>query len=136
MHVKGNPATLWCSHNSHRTCTCVLRVSIFLLILRFFSPIFRLVIDFVCLLTYEFCLSLWKISRCSVILLLPLFGMFWQCLCVCVVFFFFILLSSTHYPQQDGMIIGFLHCGLRKPVLITDRNIGNHLCHCVIHKNS
>jgi len=28
--------------------------------------------DFVCLLTYEFCLSLWKIARCSVILLLPL----------------------------------------------------------------
>ena len=25
------------------------------------------------LLTYEFCLSLWKIARCSVILLLPLF---------------------------------------------------------------
>jgi len=30
--------------------------------------------DFVCLLTYEFCLSLWKIARCSVILLLPLFN--------------------------------------------------------------
>ena len=29
-------------------------------------PVFRL-------LTYEFCLSLWKIARCSVILLLPLF---------------------------------------------------------------
>jgi hypothetical protein len=25
-----------------------------------------------CLLTYEFCLSLWKIARCSIILLLPL----------------------------------------------------------------
>jgi hypothetical protein len=36
-------------------------------------PVFRLLTDFVCLLTYEFCLSLWKISRCSVILLLPLF---------------------------------------------------------------
>jgi hypothetical protein len=36
-------------------------------------PVFRLLTDFVCLLTYEFCLSLWKIARCSVILLLPLF---------------------------------------------------------------
>ena len=35
--------------------------------------VFRLLTDFVCLLTYEFCLSLWKIARCSVILLLPLF---------------------------------------------------------------
>jgi hypothetical protein len=32
-----------------------------------------IVTDFVCLLTYEFCLSLWTIARCSVILLLPLF---------------------------------------------------------------
>jgi hypothetical protein len=37
-----------------------------------FAPVFRLLTDFVCLLTYEFCLSLWKIARCSVILLLPL----------------------------------------------------------------
>ena len=35
-------------------------------------PSFRLLTDLVCLLTYEFCLSLWKIARCSVILLLPL----------------------------------------------------------------
>jgi len=35
-----------------------------------------LLTDFVCLLTYEFCLSLWKIARCSVILLLPLFIVF------------------------------------------------------------
>jgi hypothetical protein len=33
--------------------------------------------NFVCLLTYEFCLSLWKIARCSVILLLPLFSTGW-----------------------------------------------------------
>jgi hypothetical protein len=33
-------------------------------------PVFRLLTDFVCLLTCEFCLSLWKIARCSVILLL------------------------------------------------------------------
>ena len=36
-------------------------------------PVFRLLTYFVCLLTYEFCLSPWKITRCSVILLLPLF---------------------------------------------------------------
>ena len=35
--------------------------------------IFRLLTDFVCLYTYEFWLSLWKIVRSSVILLLPLF---------------------------------------------------------------
>ena len=35
-------------------------------------PVFRLLTDCVCLLTYEFCLSLRKIARCSVILLLPL----------------------------------------------------------------
>ena len=33
----------------------------------------RLLTDFVSLLIYELCLSLWKIARCSVILLLPLF---------------------------------------------------------------
>jgi hypothetical protein len=36
-------------------------------------PVFRLLTDFVCLLTYEFCLSFWKFARCLVILLLPLF---------------------------------------------------------------
>jgi hypothetical protein len=33
-----------------------------------------LLTDFVCLYTYEFLLSLWKIVRSSVILLLPLFN--------------------------------------------------------------
>ena len=37
-------------------------------------PVFRLLTDFVYLLTYEFCLSLWKIAWSSVILLLPLFA--------------------------------------------------------------
>jgi hypothetical protein len=36
-------------------------------------PVFQLLTDFVCLLAYELCLSIWKIARCSVILLLPLF---------------------------------------------------------------
>ena len=39
-------------------------------------PVFRLLTNLVCLLTYEFCLSLWKIARCSVILLVPLFMLF------------------------------------------------------------
>ena len=39
----------------------------------FFFTVFRLLADFVCLYTYEFWLSLCKIVRSSVILLLPLF---------------------------------------------------------------
>ena len=35
--------------------------------------VFRLLTDFVCLYNHEFCLSLFKIVRISVILLLPLF---------------------------------------------------------------
>jgi hypothetical protein len=31
-------------------------------------PVFQLLTDFVCLLAYELCLSIWKIARCSVIL--------------------------------------------------------------------
>ena len=38
-----------------------------------FEPVFRLLTDFVCLYNYEFWLSLCKIARSSVILLLPLF---------------------------------------------------------------
>ena len=38
--------------------------------------VFRLLTDFVCLYNYEFWLSLCKIVRSSVILLLPLFGLF------------------------------------------------------------
>jgi hypothetical protein len=37
------------------------------------NTVFRLLTDFVCLYTYEFSLSLCKIVRSSVILLLPLF---------------------------------------------------------------
>ena len=36
--------------------------------------VLRLLIDFVCLLTYWFLPFPWKIARCSVILLLPLFA--------------------------------------------------------------
>jgi hypothetical protein len=36
-------------------------------------PVFRFLTDFVCLYTYEFWLSIWKIVRSSVILLLPLY---------------------------------------------------------------
>jgi hypothetical protein len=31
-------------------------------------PVLLLLNDFVCLLTYEFCLSLWKFARCNVVL--------------------------------------------------------------------
>ena len=41
---------------------------------RFISKVFRLLTDFVCLYNYEFGLSLCKIVRSSVILLLPLFS--------------------------------------------------------------
>jgi prepilin signal peptidase PulO-like enzyme (type II secretory pathway) len=51
--------------------------------------VFRLLTDFVCLYTYEFWLSLCKIVRSSVILLLPLFVLlyffFWP---LCCLFFF------------------------------------------------
>ena len=40
--------------------------------------VFRLLTDCVCLLAYKFCLSLWKIARCSVLLLLPLFIYSWK----------------------------------------------------------
>ena len=48
-------------------------VPIYFLHIVFFSFNFRLLTDFVCLYTYEFLLSLCKIVRSSVILLLPLF---------------------------------------------------------------
>ena len=43
-------------------------------VLRLLPPLklVAMMTDFVCLLTYEFCLSFWMIARCSVILLLPL----------------------------------------------------------------
>jgi hypothetical protein len=40
--------------------------------------VFRLLTDFVCLYNYEFWLSLWKIVRNSVILLLPLFIIYYS----------------------------------------------------------
>ena len=56
--------------------------------------VFRLLTDFVCLYTYKFWLSLWKIVRRSLILLLPLltmnadiqflFCLMYMCVCVCV----------------------------------------------------
>ena len=36
-------------------------------------PVSRLLTDFVCILIYEFWISLWKIALCMAILLLPLF---------------------------------------------------------------
>ena len=57
--ILSNPPFLW---------KCLYQVRV----IAVFS-VFRLLSDFVCKFTYQFCLSLWKISRCSVILLLPLF---------------------------------------------------------------
>jgi hypothetical protein len=45
---------------------------------RIIFTVFRLLTDFVCLYTYEFWLSLWKIVRSSVILLLPLLASIFQ----------------------------------------------------------
>jgi hypothetical protein len=56
-----NPQFLW-------KCLCQFRtIAVF--------PVFRLLTDFVCLLSYEFFLSLWKIARCSVSLTLLLYKM-------------------------------------------------------------
>jgi hypothetical protein len=52
-------------------------------------PVFRLLTDFVCLYTYEFWLSLWKIVRSSVILLLPLLVNFWLPLLYSLTFIYF-----------------------------------------------
>jgi hypothetical protein len=49
------------------------------------TSVFRLLTDFVCLYTYEFWLSLCKIVRSSVILLLPLFSLlitYIKCQCI------------------------------------------------------
>ena len=53
-----NPPFLWKCLNQVRVITVF--------------PFFQLLTDFVCLYNYEFCLSLWKIVRSLVILLLPL----------------------------------------------------------------
>ena len=52
---------------------CSLRLVMFAELSTLWSRKILRLTDFVCLLIYEFCLSLWKIARCSVILLLPLF---------------------------------------------------------------
>jgi hypothetical protein len=51
--------------------------------------VFQLLTDFVCLYTYEFWLSLWKIVRSSVILLLPLFICFFDSIFKLTVWHFF-----------------------------------------------
>jgi hypothetical protein len=66
----------WCPNLSFLCSACVFISSIFwpfycLRVITVFK-VFRLLTDFVCLYTYEFWLSLCKIVRSSVILLLPL----------------------------------------------------------------
>ena len=84
---------------------------------------------FFCFLPYEFCLSLWKIARCSVILLLPLlllFNISTKCMfptnnvsfksLVCSTYWIFLLEHKTEckllYPMRgcrgcDRMVDGF-----------------------------
>ena len=72
LHVLCN--VIWCPFciivHYRKTVICIFVRCSFILLETI--RIFRLLTDFVCLLTYEFCLSLWKVARCSVILLLPL----------------------------------------------------------------
>jgi hypothetical protein len=56
---------LGCSRRMSSSCHQVRVITVF--------TVFQLLIDFVCLYTYEFLLSLCKIVRSSVILLVPLF---------------------------------------------------------------
>ena len=56
---------VWCCFEN--CFTCFVQVLLYIL----FFTVFRLLTDFVCLYTYEFWLSLCKIVRSSVILLLP-----------------------------------------------------------------
>jgi hypothetical protein len=68
-------------------------------------PVFRLLTDFVCLLTCEFCLSLWKIARCSVILLLPLFVIgLWSSDSVVFFVFVFHFITYTGY-NEDACVV-------------------------------
>jgi hypothetical protein len=60
--------------------------------------VFRLLTDFVCLYTYEFWLSLCKIARSSVILLLPLFNEY-----IC---------SSIHFND-----LAFKHSGVERHLM-------------------
>ena len=60
--------------------------------------VFRLLTDFVCLYTYEFWLSLWKIVLSSVILLLPLFIVH-HCLSFLIVLSVLRRFKTSDYPR-------------------------------------
>ena len=64
--------------------------------------VFRLLTDFFCLLTYEFCLSLWKIARCSVILLLPLFTTLFERACMLMTISY-INMCKSNKNRERGM---------------------------------
>ena len=81
-------------------------------------PSFRLLTDFVCLLTYEFCLSLWKIARCSVILLLPLFAIgLWKSSDSVVFFFLCFSFYYVHWFQRGCLCRLYV---VRPVVLVVD----------------
>ena len=68
--------------------------------------------DFVCLYTYEFWLSLWKIVRSSVILLLPLLttSMHWLCYCslhVSLFVFIFVIVCGFFFHSENEYVESF-----------------------------
>ena len=75
---------------------------VYILVITVFT-LFRLLTDFVCLYTYEFWLSLCKIVRSSVILLLPLFLI----VVVIFIFLFYLCTITMHllYENKDNSLI-------------------------------
>jgi hypothetical protein len=65
--------------------------------------VFRLLTDFVCLYIYEFWLSLWKIVRSSVILLLPLFAF------VLKIYYILPLITNKYYRNNRIIMIRAFH---------------------------
>jgi hypothetical protein len=88
---------------------------------------FRLLTDFVCLYTYEVWLSLCKIVRSSVILLLPLYNdkrLSSTCICCRTICYKGTLLTSCFLLEKTPGY--FLECGiLQKEVLIKSHSISN-----------
>ena len=82
---------LFISHVSTWNINVVIKMLININNKQYIFTVFRLLTDFVCLYNYEFWLSLYKIVRSSVILLLPLFVLH-----VCVV-----VLSTSLSEKKD-----------------------------------
>ena len=95
--------------------------------------VFRLLTDFVCLYNYEFWLSLYKIDRSSVILLLPLFVVCGfhatkkNCVIPRNVF------SDTPSPWQVFNVSSFSHSPQK--FLVCSNVDTCHTLHCIARKN-